>query len=91
MEVQPRPVLEMERDVLSPPPPFPRQCVSERTFKRVYQYMMAAKLAQSVCVPLQTLNPDATQCKTKKGTGQICSAPHCISLAWTEMHSAFNP
>ncbi|XP_072568646.1 general transcription factor 3C polypeptide 1 [Paramormyrops kingsleyae] len=43
-------------------------CVSERTFKRVYQYMMAAKLAQSMCVPLQTLNPDATQCKTKKGT-----------------------
>ncbi|XP_048869314.1 general transcription factor 3C polypeptide 1-like isoform X3 [Brienomyrus brachyistius] len=43
-------------------------CVSERTFKRVYQYMMAAKLAQSVCVPLQTLNPDSTQCKTKKGT-----------------------
>ncbi|XP_036395311.1 general transcription factor 3C polypeptide 1-like isoform X1 [Megalops cyprinoides] len=43
-------------------------CVSERTFKRVYQYMMAAKLVQIMCVPLKELNPDGGPCKTKRGT-----------------------
>uniref|UniRef100_A0A8C9WMU7 Ral transcription factor IIIC subunit 1 n=1 Tax=Scleropages formosus TaxID=113540 RepID=A0A8C9WMU7_SCLFO len=41
--------------------------LNEGTFKRVYQYMMAAKLVQIVNVPLQKLNPDAGPCKTKKG------------------------
>ncbi|XP_061082506.1 general transcription factor 3C polypeptide 1 [Conger conger] len=42
--------------------------VSERTFKRVYQYMMAAKLVQIVSLPLEELNPAAGPCKTKRGT-----------------------
>ncbi|KAL4624441.1 general transcription factor 3C polypeptide 1 [Arapaima gigas] len=41
--------------------------LSEGTFKRVYQYMMAAKLVQIVSIPLKKLNPDAGPCKTKKG------------------------
>ncbi|KAJ8246125.1 hypothetical protein GJAV_G00263900 [Gymnothorax javanicus] len=41
--------------------------LSERTFKRVYQYMIAAKLIKLECVPLEELNPDAGPCKTKKG------------------------
>nr|XP_015215327.1 PREDICTED: general transcription factor 3C polypeptide 1 isoform X2 [Lepisosteus oculatus] len=42
--------------------------VSEKTFKRMYQYMCTAGLAQTVTVPLQELNPQGGPCKTKKGT-----------------------
>ncbi|XP_066545864.1 general transcription factor 3C polypeptide 1 isoform X2 [Amia ocellicauda] len=42
--------------------------LSERTFKRMYQYMIAAGLAQVVSVPLQELNPEGGPHKTKKGT-----------------------
>ncbi|KAI1896177.1 hypothetical protein AGOR_G00092120 [Albula goreensis] len=52
-------------------------CVSERTFKRVYQYMMAAKLVQVVSVPLRELDPDAGPLKTKKGTDVMV---RCVKL-----------
>ncbi|KAG5854560.1 hypothetical protein ANANG_G00039100 [Anguilla anguilla] len=52
-------------------------CVCERTFKRVYQYMMAAKLVQIVSVPLEELNPNAGPCKTKRGTDIMV---RCIKL-----------
>ncbi|XP_062866959.1 general transcription factor 3C polypeptide 1 isoform X2 [Trichomycterus rosablanca] len=42
--------------------------VCERTFKKMYQYMLAAKMVSVVTLPLQELNPDAGPCKTKKGT-----------------------
>ncbi|XP_060715992.1 general transcription factor 3C polypeptide 1-like [Tachysurus vachellii] len=42
--------------------------ICERTFKKMYQYMQAAKMVSLVSVPLQELNPDAGPCKTKKGT-----------------------
>ncbi|KAJ8364078.1 hypothetical protein SKAU_G00129090 [Synaphobranchus kaupii] len=51
--------------------------VSEQTFKRVYQYMLAAKLVQLVSVPLKELNPDAGPCKTKKGKDVMV---RCVKL-----------
>ncbi|TTE81778.1 General transcription factor 3C polypeptide 1 [Bagarius yarrelli] len=42
--------------------------ICERTFKKMYQYMQAAKMVSVVFVPLQELNPDAGPCKTKRGT-----------------------
>ncbi|KAH1184319.1 hypothetical protein KIL84_014935 [Mauremys mutica] len=40
----------------------------ERTFKRLYQYMMNAGLAKVLSTPLQDLHPDGGPYKTKKGT-----------------------
>ncbi|XP_051560417.1 general transcription factor 3C polypeptide 1-like isoform X3 [Myxocyprinus asiaticus] len=42
--------------------------VSERTFKRVYQYMTAAKMVSVLSVPLQELDPDGRPFKTQRGT-----------------------
>uniref|UniRef100_A0AAY5EMI3 B-block binding subunit of TFIIIC domain-containing protein n=1 Tax=Electrophorus electricus TaxID=8005 RepID=A0AAY5EMI3_ELEEL len=42
--------------------------ICDRTFKRMYQYMLAAKLVTVLTLPLQELNPDAGPCKTKRGT-----------------------
>ncbi|XP_051993132.1 general transcription factor 3C polypeptide 1 isoform X3 [Xyrauchen texanus] len=42
--------------------------VSERTFKRVYQYMTAAKLVCVLSVPLQELNTVGRPVKTQRGT-----------------------
>ncbi|XP_009707373.1 PREDICTED: general transcription factor 3C polypeptide 1, partial [Cariama cristata] len=40
----------------------------ERTFKRLYQYMMNAGLAKVISIPLQDIHPDGGPHKTKKGT-----------------------
>ncbi|XP_006148317.1 general transcription factor 3C polypeptide 1 isoform X1 [Tupaia chinensis] len=40
----------------------------ERTFKRLYQYMLNAGLAKVVTLPLQDIHPECGPCKTKKGT-----------------------
>ncbi|KAJ1098406.1 hypothetical protein NDU88_003517 [Pleurodeles waltl] len=42
--------------------------LNERTFKRLYQYMVAAGIGKILSVPLERLNPDGGPCKTKKGT-----------------------
>ncbi|XP_072514014.1 general transcription factor 3C polypeptide 1 isoform X2 [Salminus brasiliensis] len=42
--------------------------VGEHTFKRVYQYMQAAKMVSVLTIPLQELNPHAGPYKTKRGT-----------------------
>uniref|UniRef100_A0AAY4B7J4 B-block binding subunit of TFIIIC domain-containing protein n=1 Tax=Denticeps clupeoides TaxID=299321 RepID=A0AAY4B7J4_9TELE len=51
--------------------------ISDRTFKRVYQYMLASKLIQLVNLPLHDLTPEAGPCKTQKGTDIIV---RCIKL-----------
>ncbi|XP_030636150.1 general transcription factor 3C polypeptide 1 [Chanos chanos] len=51
--------------------------VNEGTFRRVHQYMQAAKMVQIVTIPLQELNPDAGPCKTKKGTDILV---RCLKL-----------
>lgn len=43
------------------------QGLCEKTFKRLYQYMMNAGLAKVVSVPLQDINPNGGPYKTKKG------------------------
>lgn len=45
------------------------QGLCERTFKRLYHYMMNAGLAKVVSVPLQDINPSGGPYKTKKGLG----------------------
>ncbi|KAG5278251.1 hypothetical protein AALO_G00096870 [Alosa alosa] len=42
--------------------------VSERTFKRVYHYMAAAKLVEVINLPLHQITPGAGAIKSKKGT-----------------------
>ncbi|NWV38569.1 TF3C1 factor, partial [Grantiella picta] len=49
----------------------------ERTFKRLYQYMMNAGLAKVVSVPLQDINPSGGPYKTKKGTDVMV---RCLKL-----------
>uniref|UniRef100_A0A8C3V3L1 General transcription factor IIIC subunit 1 n=1 Tax=Catharus ustulatus TaxID=91951 RepID=A0A8C3V3L1_CATUS len=49
----------------------------ERTFKRLYQYMMNAGLAKVVSVPLQDMNPSGGPYKTKKGTDVMV---RCLKL-----------
>ncbi|NXX39048.1 TF3C1 factor, partial [Tricholaema leucomelas] len=49
----------------------------ERTFKRLYQYMMNAGLAKVVSVPLQDINPNGGPYKTKKGTAVMV---RCLKL-----------
>uniref|UniRef100_A0A673ZX95 General transcription factor 3C polypeptide 1-like n=1 Tax=Salmo trutta TaxID=8032 RepID=A0A673ZX95_SALTR len=41
--------------------------ISERTFKRMYQYMQAAKLVQVVIKPVEHLNPTVGTCDTRRG------------------------
>ncbi|XP_004623195.2 general transcription factor 3C polypeptide 1 [Octodon degus] len=40
----------------------------ERTFKRLYQYMLNAGLAKVITLRLQEIHPECGPCKTKKGT-----------------------
>ncbi|XP_043945407.1 general transcription factor 3C polypeptide 1 [Protopterus annectens] len=40
----------------------------ERTFKRLYQYMIAAGTGKVVTLPLHEINREGRPCKTKKGT-----------------------
>ncbi|NXI44516.1 TF3C1 factor, partial [Galbula dea] len=49
----------------------------ERTFKRLYQYMMNAGLAKVVSIPLQDMHPDGGPYKTKRGTDVMV---RCLKL-----------
>lgn len=49
----------------------------ERTFKRLYQYMLNAGLAKVVSLPLQEIHPECGPCKTKKGTDVMV---RCLKL-----------
>ncbi|XP_023471845.2 general transcription factor 3C polypeptide 1 [Equus przewalskii] len=49
----------------------------ERTFKRLYQYMLNAGLAKVVSLPLQEIHPERGPCKTKKGTDVMV---RCLKL-----------
>ncbi|XP_051982502.1 general transcription factor 3C polypeptide 1-like isoform X3 [Xyrauchen texanus] len=51
--------------------------VSKRTFKRVYQYMTAAKMVCVLSVPLQELDPDGRPVKTQRGTDAYA---RCLKL-----------
>lgn len=48
------------------------QGLCERTFKRLYQYMLNAGLAKVVSLPLQEIHPECGPCKTKKGKNSAC-------------------
>nr|XP_012320038.1 general transcription factor 3C polypeptide 1 [Aotus nancymaae] len=49
----------------------------ERTFKRLYQYMLNAGLAKVVSLRLQEIHPECGPCKTKKGTDVMV---RCLKL-----------
>nr|XP_044987786.1 general transcription factor 3C polypeptide 1 [Jaculus jaculus] len=49
----------------------------ERTFKRLYQYMLNAGLAKVVSLPLHEIHPECGPCKTKKGTDVMV---RCLKL-----------
>ncbi|XP_030315833.1 general transcription factor 3C polypeptide 1 isoform X2 [Calypte anna] len=49
----------------------------ERTFKRLYQYMMNAGLAKVVSIPLQDIHPNGGPYKTKKGNDVMV---RCLKL-----------
>ncbi|KAM9179444.1 general transcription factor 3C polypeptide 1 [Mergus octosetaceus] len=49
----------------------------ERTFKRLYQYMMNAGLAKVISIPLQEIQPNGGPYKTKKGTDVMV---RCLKL-----------
>ncbi|XP_004856054.1 general transcription factor 3C polypeptide 1 isoform X2 [Heterocephalus glaber] len=49
----------------------------ERTFKRLYQYMLNAGLAKVITLPLQEIHPECGPCKTKKGTDVMV---RCLKL-----------
>ncbi|XP_076997566.1 general transcription factor 3C polypeptide 1 isoform X2 [Tamandua tetradactyla] len=49
----------------------------ERTFKRLYQYMLNAGLAKVMSLPLQEIHPERGPCKTKKGTDVMV---RCLKL-----------
>uniref|UniRef100_A0A8C4UZ77 General transcription factor IIIC subunit 1 n=1 Tax=Falco tinnunculus TaxID=100819 RepID=A0A8C4UZ77_FALTI len=49
----------------------------ERTFKRLYQYMMNAGLAKVISIPLQDIHPNGGPYKTKKGTDVMV---RCLKL-----------
>ncbi|KFO88541.1 General transcription factor 3C polypeptide 1, partial [Buceros rhinoceros silvestris] len=51
--------------------------LSERTFKRLYQYMMNAGLAKVISIPLQDIHPNGGPYKTKKGTDVMV---RCLKL-----------
>uniref|UniRef100_A0A672YIJ6 Uncharacterized protein n=1 Tax=Sphaeramia orbicularis TaxID=375764 RepID=A0A672YIJ6_9TELE len=45
--------------------------VDDRTFKRVYQYMRAGKLADLCRVPMEEVDPSSGPCKTKRGRDKL--------------------
>ncbi|XP_036134876.1 general transcription factor 3C polypeptide 1 isoform X1 [Molossus molossus] len=49
----------------------------ERTFKRLYQYMLSSGLAKVVSLPLQEIHPECGPFKTKKGTDVMV---RCLKL-----------
>ncbi|KAM6249709.1 general transcription factor 3C polypeptide 1 isoform 2-T2 [Porphyrio hochstetteri] len=49
----------------------------EKTFKRLYQYMMNAGLAKVISIPLQDVHPSGGPYKTKKGTDVMV---RCLKL-----------
>ncbi|XP_036268902.1 general transcription factor 3C polypeptide 1 isoform X1 [Pipistrellus kuhlii] len=49
----------------------------ERTFKRLYQYMLSAGLAKVVSLPLHEIHPECGPFKTKKGTDVMV---RCLKL-----------
>ncbi|KYO44577.1 general transcription factor 3C polypeptide 1 isoform A [Alligator mississippiensis] len=49
----------------------------ERTFKRLYQYMMNAGLAKVISTPLQEIQPEGGPYKTKRGTDVMV---RCLKL-----------
>ncbi|XP_078096867.1 general transcription factor IIIC subunit 1 isoform X2 [Mustelus asterias] len=49
----------------------------ERTFKKLYQYMVTGGIAKVITVPLKDLNPEGGPCLTKKGTQIIV---RCLKL-----------
>ncbi|XP_072125098.1 general transcription factor 3C polypeptide 1 isoform X2 [Mobula birostris] len=49
----------------------------ERTFKKLYQYMVSAGIAKVISVPLKELHPEGGPCVTKKGTEVIV---RCLKL-----------
>ncbi|XP_072204819.1 general transcription factor 3C polypeptide 1 isoform X2 [Excalfactoria chinensis] len=49
----------------------------ERTFKRLYRYMMNAGLAKVISIPLQEVQPNGGPYKTKKGTDVMV---RCLKL-----------
>uniref|UniRef100_UPI00398EFA82 general transcription factor 3C polypeptide 1 isoform X2 n=1 Tax=Pristiophorus japonicus TaxID=55135 RepID=UPI00398EFA82 len=49
----------------------------ERTFKKLYQYMVAGGIAKVITIPLKDLNPEGGPCVTKKGTQIIV---RCLKL-----------
>ncbi|XP_067912561.1 general transcription factor 3C polypeptide 1 isoform X2 [Heterodontus francisci] len=49
----------------------------ERTFKKLYQYMVASGVAKVIAIPLKDLNPEGGPCVTKKGTQIIV---RCLKL-----------
>ncbi|XP_055507682.1 general transcription factor 3C polypeptide 1-like isoform X3 [Leucoraja erinacea] len=49
----------------------------ERTFKKLYQYMVTAGIAKVISVPLKELHPEGGPCVTKKGTEIIV---RCLKL-----------
>ncbi|XP_038823192.1 general transcription factor 3C polypeptide 1-like [Salvelinus namaycush] len=51
--------------------------ISEKTFKRMYQYMQAAKLVQVVIKPVEHLNPTVGPCDTRRGTKVVA---RCLKL-----------
>uniref|UniRef100_A0A8C9ERQ9 General transcription factor IIIC subunit 1 n=1 Tax=Pavo cristatus TaxID=9049 RepID=A0A8C9ERQ9_PAVCR len=56
---------------------FLHQGLCERTFKRLYQYMMNAGLAKVISIPLQEIQPNGGPYKTKKGTDVMV---RCLKL-----------
>ncbi|XP_078274289.1 general transcription factor IIIC subunit 1 [Rhinoraja longicauda] len=49
----------------------------ERTFKKLYQYMVTAGIAKVISIPLKELHPEGGPCMTKKGTEIIV---RCLKL-----------
>lgn len=65
-----------------------RQGLCERTFKRLYQYMLNAGLAKVVSVPLQEIHPECGPCKTKKGKSSPASVPLAAQTAFSPPYQA---
>lgn len=55
------------------------QGLCEKTFKRLYQYMLNAGLGKIVSVPLQNMRPEGGPFKTKRGKGR--AAPG-LGVGW---------
>ncbi|KAF5888566.1 general transcription factor 3C polypeptide 1 isoform X1 [Clarias magur] len=62
--------------------------ICERTFKKMFQYMQAAKMVSIVTLPLQELNPEAGPCKTKRGQcTQLYTSVHICTPLYTSVLS----